>query len=152
MMFLLFFDDIKSERELVEVIGERLVRCNSPRCASLQRSLVYPRSLLGRVRVVLRRVQFPRQKQQASLARSADSRRHAFGRHRQDVRIRKRQSFLLSDVLAACVRCGFTRMGCDYVAQSSDHSMKPTAPLRNNSSVFATTSCRGLSFSRWATA
>src|SRR5204863_1631233 len=40
MMFLLFFDDIKSERELVEVIGERLVRCNSPRCASLQRSLV----------------------------------------------------------------------------------------------------------------
>jgi transposase len=25
MMFLLFFDDIKSERELVEVIGERLV-------------------------------------------------------------------------------------------------------------------------------
>ena len=30
--------------------------------------------------------------------------------------------------------------------------MKPTTPLRNNSSVFATTSCRGLSFSRWATA
>jgi hypothetical protein len=29
MMFLLFFDDIKSERELMEVIGERLVRCNS---------------------------------------------------------------------------------------------------------------------------
>jgi hypothetical protein len=27
-------------------------------------------------------------------------------------------------------------------------SMKPTAPLRNNSSVFATTPCRGLSLSR----
>ncbi len=30
----------------------------------------------------------------------------------------------------------------------SNQSMKPTAPLRNNHSVFATTPCRGLSLSR----
>src|SRR5438552_8466714 len=30
-----------------------------------------------------------------------------------------------------------------------NQSMKPTAPLRNNFSVFATTPCRGLSPSRW---
>jgi hypothetical protein len=29
-------------------------------------------------------------------------------------------------------------------------SMKPTAPLRNKFCMFATTSCRGLSLSRWA--
>src|SRR5437773_10499091 len=34
MMFLLFFDDIKSERELVEVIDEGPVRCNTARRAS----------------------------------------------------------------------------------------------------------------------
>jgi len=31
----------------------------------------------------------------------------------------------------------------------SNQSMKPTAPLRDNFSVFATTPCRGLSLSRY---
>jgi len=31
-----------------------------------------------------------------------------------------------------------------------NQTMKPTAPLRSNFSVFATTPCRGLSLSRWA--
>ena len=31
---------------------------------------------------------------------------------------------------------------------ASNHSMKPTAPLRSNLSMFATTPCRGLSLSR----
>src|SRR5205807_3424066 len=35
------------------------------------------------------------------------------------------------------------------VTFASNQSMKPTAPLRNNFSVFATTPCRGLSPSRW---
>src|SRR5713226_7429977 len=33
--------------------------------------------------------------------------------------------------------------------RSSNQSMKPTAPLREKFSVFATTPCRGLSLSRW---
>jgi hypothetical protein len=44
----------------------------------------------------------------------------------------------------------------EYILQAADvarkvllsESMKPTAPLRNESSVFATTPCRGLSLSR----
>jgi hypothetical protein len=43
-------------------------------------------------------VQFPRKKYEAWLARSADSRRHAFIGHRQDVRLRERRSVLLSPV------------------------------------------------------
>ena len=35
-----------------------------------------------------------------------------------------------------------------HSAQSSNQSMKPTAPLRYNFTVFATTPCRGLSLSR----
>src|SRR5205809_7445855 len=39
MMVLHFLDDNKSERELVELIVDRPVRCHSPPSASLQRSL-----------------------------------------------------------------------------------------------------------------
>ena len=35
-----------------------------------------------------------------------------------------------------------------FPERTSNHSMKPTAPLRNAFSVFATTPCRGLSLSR----
>ena len=43
----------------------------------------------------------------------------------------------------------FSLHGCgDGDIESSNQSMKPTAPLRNNFRVFATTPCRGLSLSR----
>jgi hypothetical protein len=36
----------------------------------------------------------------------------------------------------------------EEIAPPSNQSMKPTAPLRDNFRVFATTPCRGLSLSR----
>ena len=41
-----------------------------------------------------------------------------------------------------------TSQSMDYSPTTSNQSMKPTAPLRNKFSVFATTPCRGLSLSR----
>jgi hypothetical protein len=40
------------------------------------------------------------------------------------------------------------RGGGDHILCPSNQSMKPTAPLRGNFSVFAMTPCRGLSLSR----
>ena len=51
-----------------------------------------------------------------------------------------------------CARADAEAAACSHRtimrANSSNQEMKPTAPLRNNFSVFATTPCRGLSLSR----
>jgi hypothetical protein len=51
----------------------------------------------------------------------------------------------IADRCQIVVDCCLRRMS---LARASNQSMKPTAPWRNNFSVFATTPCRGLSLSR----
>src|SRR5262249_13563902 len=70
-----------------------------------------------------------------------------------------RHGFSVGDAMDASKlparRLGFGRMAVSTedtivanMNKSPNHSMKPTAPLRNDLWIFATTSCRGLSPSR----
>jgi len=55
---------------------------------------------------------------------------------------------MLEEIPLACKKKEKVREHKARQRVTSNQSMKPTAPWRNKSSVFATTPCRGLSLSR----